>query len=121
MPLKRNCNVNEHIEFMGFMSSDWDCINLDFLLKSRLSWAPTESHNQWGRPGGPQGAVVGGGGEETEGEGNSIINQTVAMAIAGTSTPSPMSRPSSFLLNSQVAPDLSLEMLGFIFFYLIPC
>uniref|UniRef100_A0A665UGT9 Dedicator of cytokinesis 7 n=1 Tax=Echeneis naucrates TaxID=173247 RepID=A0A665UGT9_ECHNA len=34
------------------------------------------------------------------GEGNSMISQTVAMAIAGTSTPSPMSRPSSFLLNS---------------------
>uniref|UniRef100_A0A671XQ55 Dedicator of cytokinesis 7 n=1 Tax=Sparus aurata TaxID=8175 RepID=A0A671XQ55_SPAAU len=35
-----------------------------------------------------------------EGEGNSLISQTVAMAIAGTSTASPMSRPSSFLLNS---------------------
>uniref|UniRef100_A0A8C6QBP3 Dedicator of cytokinesis 7 n=1 Tax=Nothobranchius furzeri TaxID=105023 RepID=A0A8C6QBP3_NOTFU len=43
------------------------------------------------------------GGEETEGEGNSMINQTVAMAIAGTSTASPMSRPSSFLLNSQAS------------------
>lgn len=63
-----------------------------------------ESHNQWGRPGGPQGAALGGGGEEAEGEGNSLINQTVAMAIAGTSTASPMSRPSSFLLNSQVGP-----------------
>lgn len=31
-----------------------------------------------------------------------MISQTVAMAIAGTSTTSPMSRPSSFLLNSQV-------------------
>ncbi|TKS74253.1 Dedicator of cytokinesis protein 7 [Collichthys lucidus] len=61
----------------------------------------TESHNQWGRPGGPQGAAMGSGGEEAEGEGNSLISQTVAMAIAGTSTASPMSRPSSFLLNSQ--------------------
>lgn len=92
------------------MSFGWFCISLNFLLKSRLSLAPTESHTQWGRPGGPQGAVVGGGGEETEGEGNSLINQTVAMAIAGTSTPTPMSRPSSFLLNSQVAPVSSLKM-----------
>ncbi|XP_064187975.1 dedicator of cytokinesis protein 7 isoform X20 [Anguilla rostrata] len=53
----------------------------------------TESHNQWGRPGGA-------GGEEHEGEGNSIISQTVAMAIAGTPVPQ-MSRPSSFLLNPQ--------------------
>ncbi|CAB1449299.1 unnamed protein product, partial [Pleuronectes platessa] len=63
----------------------------------------TESHNQWGRPGCPQGAAAGSTGEEAEGEGNSIISQTVAMAIAGTSTPSPMSRPSSFLLNSQAS------------------
>uniref|UniRef100_A0A1A8FHZ3 Dedicator of cytokinesis 7 n=1 Tax=Nothobranchius korthausae TaxID=1143690 RepID=A0A1A8FHZ3_9TELE len=63
----------------------------------------TEAHNQWGRPGCPQGAAVSSGGEETEGEGNSMINQTVAMAIAGTSTASPMSRPSSFLLNSQAS------------------
>uniref|UniRef100_A0A672J724 Dedicator of cytokinesis 7 n=1 Tax=Salarias fasciatus TaxID=181472 RepID=A0A672J724_SALFA len=49
------------------------------------------------------GAAVGICGEETEGEGNSMINQTVAMAIAGTSTTSPMSRPSSFLLNSQAS------------------
>lgn len=61
-----------------------------------------ESHNQWGRPGGPQGAAVGNSGEEAEGDGNSMISQTVAMAIAGTSAASPMSRPSSFLLNSQV-------------------
>uniref|UniRef100_A0A671SXV1 Dedicator of cytokinesis protein 7-like n=1 Tax=Sinocyclocheilus anshuiensis TaxID=1608454 RepID=A0A671SXV1_9TELE len=53
----------------------------------------TESHNQWGRPGGP-------GTEEQEAEGNSMISQTVAMAIAGTSVPQ-MSRPSSFLLNTQ--------------------
>uniref|UniRef100_A0A673C4Q7 Dedicator of cytokinesis 7 n=1 Tax=Sphaeramia orbicularis TaxID=375764 RepID=A0A673C4Q7_9TELE len=63
----------------------------------------TESHNQWGRPGAPQGAAVGSSGEEAEGEGNSMISQTVAMAIAGTSTSSPMSRPSSFLLNSQAS------------------
>ncbi|XP_072540382.1 dedicator of cytokinesis protein 7 isoform X16 [Salminus brasiliensis] len=53
----------------------------------------TESHNQWGRPGGP-------GTDEQESEGNSMISQTVAMAIAGTSVPQ-MSRPSSFLLNPQ--------------------
>uniref|UniRef100_A0AAR2K8D4 Dedicator of cytokinesis 7 n=1 Tax=Pygocentrus nattereri TaxID=42514 RepID=A0AAR2K8D4_PYGNA len=50
-----------------------------------------KSHNQWGRPGGP-------GTDEQEAEGNSMISQTVAMAIAGTSVPQ-MSRPSSFLLN----------------------
>ncbi|KAK7889917.1 hypothetical protein WMY93_025477 [Mugilogobius chulae] len=60
----------------------------------------TESHNQWGRPGAPPGAVVSSTGEEVEGEAN-IISQTVAMAIAGTSAATPMSRPSSFLLNSQ--------------------
>uniref|UniRef100_A0A671TCH5 Dedicator of cytokinesis protein 7-like n=1 Tax=Sinocyclocheilus anshuiensis TaxID=1608454 RepID=A0A671TCH5_9TELE len=43
-----------------------------------LSFTITESHNQWGRPGGP-------GTEEQEAEGNSMISQTVAMAIAGTS------------------------------------
>uniref|UniRef100_A0A3P9IZ97 Dedicator of cytokinesis 7 n=1 Tax=Oryzias latipes TaxID=8090 RepID=A0A3P9IZ97_ORYLA len=36
-------------------------------------------------------------------KGSSIINQTVAMAIAGTSTASPVSRPNSFLLNSQAS------------------
>lgn len=46
---------------------------------------------------------MGSSGEEAEGDGNSLISQTVAMAIAGTSTASPMSRPSSFLLNSQVS------------------
>lgn len=75
----------------------------DYLATYVLSFfVLLESHNQWGRPGGPQGAAVGTSGEETEGEGNSMISQTVAMAIAGTSTASPMSRPSSFLLNSQV-------------------
>ncbi|KAF3835378.1 hypothetical protein F7725_027936 [Dissostichus mawsoni] len=63
----------------------------------------TESHNQWGRPGCPQGAAMGSSGEEAEGEANSLINQTVAAAIAGTATPTPMSRPSSFLLNSQAS------------------
>lgn len=62
-----------------------------------------ESHNQWGRPGGPQGAAMGCSGEDAEGEANSLISQTVAMAIAGTSTASPISRPNSFLLNSQVS------------------
>uniref|UniRef100_A0A3B4A7C3 Uncharacterized protein n=1 Tax=Periophthalmus magnuspinnatus TaxID=409849 RepID=A0A3B4A7C3_9GOBI len=46
------------------------------------------------------GAAVSSTGEEAESEAN-IISQTVAMAIAGTSTASPMSRPSSFMLNSQ--------------------
>ncbi|KAM9483107.1 dedicator of cytokinesis protein 7 isoform 13-T13 [Clarias gariepinus] len=50
----------------------------------------TESHNQWGRL----------GVDEQETEGNSMISQSVAMAIAGTSVPQ-MSRPSSFLLNPQ--------------------
>lgn len=45
---------------------------------------------------------MGSSGEEGELDGNSMISQTVAMAIAGTSTASPISRPSSFLLNSQV-------------------
>lgn len=61
-----------------------------------------ESHSQWGRPGGLQGAPTGGPGEDAEGEASSLISQTVAMAIAGTSAASPISRPSSFLLNSQV-------------------
>ncbi|XP_076870993.1 dedicator of cytokinesis protein 7 isoform X21 [Brachyhypopomus gauderio] len=55
----------------------------------------TESHNQWGRPG--CSAT-----DEQEAEGNSMISQTVAMAIAGTSVPQ-MSRPSSFLLNPQAS------------------
>uniref|UniRef100_A0A668A9U7 Dedicator of cytokinesis 7 n=1 Tax=Myripristis murdjan TaxID=586833 RepID=A0A668A9U7_9TELE len=53
--------------------------------------------------GGPQGAAAGASGEEAEGDGNSMISQTVAMAIAGTSTAPPMSRPSSFLLNPQAS------------------
>lgn len=54
-----------------------------------------ESHNQWGRL----------GVDEQETEGNSMISQSVAMAIAGTSVPQ-MSRPSSFLLNPQVGDYL---------------
>ncbi|XP_046704135.1 dedicator of cytokinesis protein 7 isoform X16 [Silurus meridionalis] len=50
----------------------------------------TESHNQWGRL----------GLDEQETESNSMISQSVAMAIAGTSVPQ-TSRPSSFLLNPQ--------------------
>ncbi|XP_014024286.2 dedicator of cytokinesis protein 7 isoform X13 [Salmo salar] len=61
----------------------------------------TESHIQWGRPGGAQGSADGAGGDESVEDGNSMISQTVAMAIAGTSTP--MSRPSSFLLNPQAS------------------
>ncbi|CDQ58470.1 unnamed protein product [Oncorhynchus mykiss] len=59
----------------------------------------TDSHIQWGRPGGAQGSADGAGGDESVEDGNGMISQTVAMAIAGTS--SPMSRPSSFLLNPQ--------------------
>uniref|UniRef100_A0A673Y9Y7 Dedicator of cytokinesis 7 n=1 Tax=Salmo trutta TaxID=8032 RepID=A0A673Y9Y7_SALTR len=47
----------------------------------------TESHIQWGRPGGAQGSADGAGGDESVEDGNSMISQTVAMAIAGTSTP----------------------------------
>lgn len=72
------------------------------LTKNISFYVMLESHNQWGRPGGPQGAAMGCSGEDAEGEANSLISQTVAMAIAGTSTASPISRPSSFLLNSQV-------------------
>uniref|UniRef100_A0A672J8Z7 Dedicator of cytokinesis 7 n=1 Tax=Salarias fasciatus TaxID=181472 RepID=A0A672J8Z7_SALFA len=46
------------------------------------------------------GAAVGICGEETEGEGNSMINQTVAMAIAGTSTTSPIRQHGSFSAES---------------------
>lgn len=55
---------------------------------------------------------MGSGGEEAEGEGNSMISQTVAMAIAGTATASPMSRPSSFLLNSQVVFRLLCDIMS---------
>ncbi|XP_056388862.1 dedicator of cytokinesis protein 7 isoform X16 [Hyla sarda] len=52
----------------------------------------TESLNQRGRPNCASG--------EDDGEGGNMISQTVAMAIAGTSVPQ-LTRPSSFLLNSQ--------------------
>uniref|UniRef100_A0A8C4S738 Dedicator of cytokinesis 7 n=1 Tax=Erpetoichthys calabaricus TaxID=27687 RepID=A0A8C4S738_ERPCA len=51
----------------------------------------TESHNQRGRS---SGSTI----EDYDSEGGSMISQTVAMAIAGTSVPQ-LSRPSSFLLN----------------------
>uniref|UniRef100_A0A8C5XAJ3 Dedicator of cytokinesis 7 n=1 Tax=Malurus cyaneus samueli TaxID=2593467 RepID=A0A8C5XAJ3_9PASS len=52
----------------------------------------TESHNQRGRP---SCVTV----DDYESEGGSMISQTVAMAIAGTSVPQ-LTRPSSFLLPS---------------------
>ncbi|XP_075688862.1 dedicator of cytokinesis protein 7 isoform X15 [Rhinoderma darwinii] len=52
----------------------------------------TETHNQRGRP-----CMAG---EDHEGDGGSMISQTVAMAIAGTSVPQ-LTRPSSFLMTSQ--------------------
>lgn len=79
------------------------CHPINWYIFFLLILGSLESHNQWGRPGVPQGATMGSSGEEVEGEGNSLISQTVAMAIAGTPTASPMSRPSSFLLNSQVS------------------
>lgn len=53
-----------------------------------------ESHNQRGRP-----SCV--AADDYEGESGSMISQTVAMAIAGTSVPQ-LTRPSSFLLTSSV-------------------
>uniref|UniRef100_A0A665UL57 Dedicator of cytokinesis 7 n=1 Tax=Echeneis naucrates TaxID=173247 RepID=A0A665UL57_ECHNA len=44
--------------------------------------------------------AVGSSAEEAEGEGNSMISQTVAMAIAGTSTPSPIRQHGSFSAES---------------------
>uniref|UniRef100_A0A673C856 Dedicator of cytokinesis 7 n=1 Tax=Sphaeramia orbicularis TaxID=375764 RepID=A0A673C856_9TELE len=44
--------------------------------------------------------AVGSSGEEAEGEGNSMISQTVAMAIAGTSTSSPIRQHGSFSAES---------------------
>uniref|UniRef100_A0A3P9HBQ3 Dedicator of cytokinesis 7 n=1 Tax=Oryzias latipes TaxID=8090 RepID=A0A3P9HBQ3_ORYLA len=49
---------------------------------------------------GKDGTSVGNSGEEAEGEGSSIINQTVAMAIAGTSTASPVRQHGSFSAES---------------------
>uniref|UniRef100_A0A7M4EV02 Dedicator of cytokinesis 7 n=1 Tax=Crocodylus porosus TaxID=8502 RepID=A0A7M4EV02_CROPO len=54
----------------------------------------TETHNQRGRP---SCVAV----DDYESEGGSMISQTVAMAIAGTSIPQ-LTRPSSFLLTSSV-------------------
>ncbi|XP_078525659.1 dedicator of cytokinesis protein 7 isoform X12 [Lissotriton helveticus] len=51
----------------------------------------TENHNQRGRPGVSS--------DDYEADGGSMISQTVAMAIAGTSVPQ-LTRPTSFLLNS---------------------
>uniref|UniRef100_A0A8C3NL04 Uncharacterized protein n=1 Tax=Geospiza parvula TaxID=87175 RepID=A0A8C3NL04_GEOPR len=59
----------------------------------------TESHNQRGRP---SCVAV----DDYESEGGSMISQTVAMAIAGTSVPQ-LTRPSSFLLPSSVQIHLS--------------
>uniref|UniRef100_A0A8C5UQ58 Dedicator of cytokinesis 7 n=1 Tax=Malurus cyaneus samueli TaxID=2593467 RepID=A0A8C5UQ58_9PASS len=59
----------------------------------------TESHNQRGRP---SCVTV----DDYESEGGSMISQTVAMAIAGTSVPQ-LTRPSSFLLPSSVQIHLS--------------
>uniref|UniRef100_A0A7N8XWC5 Dedicator of cytokinesis 7 n=1 Tax=Mastacembelus armatus TaxID=205130 RepID=A0A7N8XWC5_9TELE len=61
--------------------------------------------------GGPQGSAVGSSGEDAEGEGNSMISQTVAMAIAGTSTASPMSRPSSFFFSAESSRSLLICLL----------
>lgn len=58
-----------------------------------------ESHNQRGRP---SCVTV----DDYESEGGSMISQTVAMAIAGTSVPQ-LTRPSSFLLPSSVQIHLS--------------
>uniref|UniRef100_A0A8D0ACJ9 Dedicator of cytokinesis 7 n=1 Tax=Sander lucioperca TaxID=283035 RepID=A0A8D0ACJ9_SANLU len=44
--------------------------------------------------------AMGSSGEEAEGEGNSLISQTVAMAIAGTSTPTPIRQHGSFSAES---------------------
>lgn len=97
-------NVTELSFFLSLMPQFYHNFNLIYLAAFFYFefFFFLESHSQWGRPGCPQGTSVGSSGEEAEGEGNSMINQTVAMAIAGTSTASPVSRPNSFLLNSQV-------------------
>uniref|UniRef100_A0A803V3V2 Dedicator of cytokinesis 7 n=1 Tax=Ficedula albicollis TaxID=59894 RepID=A0A803V3V2_FICAL len=64
----------------------------------------TESHNQRGRP---SCVTV----DDYESEGGSMISQTVAMAIAGTSVPQ-LTRPSSFLLPSSVQIHLSPSSVG---------
>lgn len=62
-----------------------------------LSPAP-ESHNQRGRP-------VCIATDDYESESGSMISQTVAMAIAGTSVPQ-LTRPGSFILTSTVKTTL---------------
>lgn len=61
---------------------------------TKLLYFSAESHNQRGRP---SCVAV----DDYESEGGSMISQTVAMAIAGTSVPQ-LTRPSSFLLPSSV-------------------
>lgn len=61
---------------------------------SKVLYFSAESHNQRGRP---SCVTV----DDYESEGGSMISQTVAMAIAGTSVPQ-LTRPSSFLLPSSV-------------------
>uniref|UniRef100_A0A670JFM8 Dedicator of cytokinesis 7 n=1 Tax=Podarcis muralis TaxID=64176 RepID=A0A670JFM8_PODMU len=60
----------------------------------------TENHNQRGRP---SCTAM----EDYESEGGSMISQTVAMAIAGTSVPQ-LTRPSSFLLTSSAESSRNL-------------
>lgn len=67
---------------------------------TRCTCFSAESHNQRGRP---SCVAV----DDYESEGGSMISQTVAMAIAGTSVPQ-LTRPSSFLLASSVQSHLSL-------------
>ncbi|MGH0129684.1 UNVERIFIED_CONTAM: hypothetical protein FKN15_050581 [Acipenser sinensis] len=59
----------------------------------------TESQNQRGKPGSAAA-------DEHDNEGASMISQTVAMAIAGTSVPQ-LTRPSSFLLNPSWGVSIS--------------
>uniref|UniRef100_A0A8C5XAG9 Dedicator of cytokinesis 7 n=1 Tax=Malurus cyaneus samueli TaxID=2593467 RepID=A0A8C5XAG9_9PASS len=63
----------------------------------------TESHNQRGRP---SCVTV----DDYESEGGSMISQTVAMAIAGTSVPQ-LTRPSSFLQHSTFSTESSRSLL----------
>lgn len=66
---------------------------------TKVLYLSAESHNQRGRP---SCVAV----DDYESEGGSMISQTVAMAIAGTSVPQ-LTRPSSFLLPSSVQIHLS--------------
>lgn len=78
----------------------WGMVCCNSILPE-LVYLSTESHNQRGRP---SCTAV----EEYESEGGSMISQTVAMAIAGTSVPQ-LARPSSFLLTSSVQNLSSLR------------